>query len=106
MADESQVRAFYAGKNFFITGGTGFVGLCLIEKILRCMPDVGKIYLLMRPKKGKEISERLEEFPKNPLSQVRLLSTRSRVRFPSRAEIALWVLEDFHKAARSLEIGD
>ena len=68
MPDDSQVRAFYAGKNFFITGGTGFVGLCLIEKILRCMPDVGKIYLLMRPKKGKEISERLQEFPKNPVS--------------------------------------
>nr|XP_049707302.1 putative fatty acyl-CoA reductase CG8306 [Helicoverpa armigera] len=76
MADESQVRAFYAGKNFFITGGTGFVGLCLIEKILRCMPDVGKIYLLMRPKKGKEISERLEEFPKNPVFE-KLLESHS-----------------------------
>lgn len=68
MPDESQVRAFYTGKNIFITGGTGFVGLCLIEKILRSIPDVGKVYLLMRPKKGKEISQRLEEFPKNPVS--------------------------------------
>lgn len=74
MPDDSQVRAFYAGKNFFITGGTGFVGLCLIEKILRCMPDVGKIYLLMRPKKGKEISERLQEFPKNPVFEKLLQS--------------------------------
>ncbi|KAL4711261.1 hypothetical protein ACJJTC_019102 [Scirpophaga incertulas] len=65
MPEESEVRAFYSGKNFFITGGTGFVGLCLIEKLLRSVPDVGKIYLLMRPKKGKEISQRLEEFPKN-----------------------------------------
>lgn len=68
MGEESQVRAFYAGKNFFITGGTGFVGLCLIEKILRSIPDVGKIYLLIRPKKGKEIVDRLDEFPKNPVS--------------------------------------
>lgn len=68
MGEESQIRAFYAGKNFFITGGTGFVGLCLIEKILRSIPDVGKLYLLMRPKKGKEISQRVEEFPKNPVS--------------------------------------
>lgn len=72
MSDASQVRAFYSGKNIFITGGTGFVGLCLIEKILRCIPDVGKIYLLMRPKKGKEISERLQEFPKNPVSYIKL----------------------------------
>ncbi|KOB72232.1 Kelch-like protein diablo, partial [Operophtera brumata] len=70
MSEESQVRAFYKGKNFFITGGTGFVGLCLIEKILRCIPESGTLYLLMRPKKGKDISSRLEEFPKNPVSEV------------------------------------
>lgn len=68
MAEKSQVRAFYSGKNIFITGGTGFVGLCLIEKILRSIPDVGKLYLLMRPKKGKDISDRLLDFPKNPVS--------------------------------------
>lgn len=76
MADPSQVRSFYAGKNIFITGGTGFVGLCLIEKILRCIPDAGKIYLLMRPKKGKEIADRLQEFPKNPVFE-KLLESNS-----------------------------
>ncbi|XP_072948491.1 putative fatty acyl-CoA reductase CG8306 [Epargyreus clarus] len=75
MAD-SEVRAFYTGKNFFITGGTGFVGLCLIEKILRTIPDSGKLYLLMRPKKDKDISERLQEFPKNPVFE-KLLQTES-----------------------------
>lgn len=76
MPEESEVQAFYAGKNIFITGGTGFVGLCLIEKILRCIPNVGKIYLLMRPKKGVEIAARLEEFPKNPVFE-KLLETNS-----------------------------
>ncbi|CAB3257546.1 unnamed protein product [Arctia plantaginis] len=76
MSEESQVKTFYTGKNFFITGGTGFVGLCLTEKILRCIPDAGKIYLLMRPKKGKEINERLEEFPKNPVFE-KLLQSNS-----------------------------
>lgn len=73
MSEESEVRAFYAGKNFFITGGTGFVGLCLIEKILRTIPDAGKLYLLMRPKKDKEISQRLEEFPTNSVSAFYLI---------------------------------
>ncbi|XP_022122437.2 putative fatty acyl-CoA reductase CG8306 [Pieris rapae] len=77
MSEESLVRAFYKGKNFFITGGTGFVGLCLIEKILRCIPDSGKIYLLMRPKKGKEISERLNEFPDHPVFE-KLLENHSK----------------------------
>nr|XP_022920420.1 putative fatty acyl-CoA reductase CG8306 [Onthophagus taurus]XP_022920421.1 putative fatty acyl-CoA reductase CG8306 [Onthophagus taurus] len=61
------VRDFYSKKNVFITGGTGFLGICLIEKLLRTIPDIGDIYLLLRPKKGKEISERLEEISKNKI---------------------------------------
>ncbi|EZA46452.1 Putative fatty acyl-CoA reductase, partial [Ooceraea biroi] len=61
----SHVMDFYNGKNVFVTGGTGFVGVCLIEKLLRCCPDVKNIYLLIRPKKGKEIAERLEELTQN-----------------------------------------
>ncbi|GLV36882.1 uncharacterized protein CBL_02283 [Carabus blaptoides fortunei] len=62
---ESKVIEFFNGKNCFITGGTGFVGIALIEKILRSIPNVGTIYLLMRPKKGKEIQERLAEIKAN-----------------------------------------
>lgn len=62
---ESKVTEFFNGKNIFITGGTGFVGIALIEKILRSIPNVGTIYLLMRPKKGKEIQERLAEIKAN-----------------------------------------
>lgn len=61
----SHVTDFYNGKSVFITGGTGFVGVCLIEKLLRCCHGVKNIYLLIRPKKGKEITERLEELTKN-----------------------------------------
>ncbi|XP_011861554.1 PREDICTED: putative fatty acyl-CoA reductase CG8306 [Vollenhovia emeryi] len=61
----SHVTDFYNGKSVFVTGGTGFVGVCLIEKLLRCCPDVENIYLLIRPKKEKQIAERLEELTKN-----------------------------------------
>lgn len=64
----SPVTEFYRGKNLFITGGTGFVGLCLIEKLLRSFPDLKNIYLLLRPKKGKKIEERLEDLSKNSVS--------------------------------------
>lgn len=93
MSEESQVRAFYSGKNFFITGGTGFVGLCLLEKILRSIPDVGKVYLLMRPKKGKEISQRLEEFPKHPVFE-KLLEINSSDIFSKLIPVAGDVGED------------
>uniref|UniRef100_A0A1B6D9A9 Fatty acyl-CoA reductase n=1 Tax=Clastoptera arizonana TaxID=38151 RepID=A0A1B6D9A9_9HEMI len=61
------ISEFYAGSNIFITGGTGFVGLAVIEKILRTLPDVGNIYLLLRPKKGVEISKRLEAIKNDPV---------------------------------------
>lgn len=64
----SQVANFYKNKSIFITGGTGFLGIALIDKILRSCPDVNQIYLLMRPKKGKAIDERLTEITKNLVS--------------------------------------
>ncbi|XP_074109607.1 putative fatty acyl-CoA reductase CG8306 [Cotesia typhae] len=60
----SKVAEFYNGKNIFITGATGFLGSCLIEKLLRST-DINNIYVLIRPKKGKQINERLEELTKN-----------------------------------------
>lgn len=53
------VPEFYIGKSIFITGGTGFVGKVLIEKLLRSCPEIDSIYLLMRPKKGVGCEERL-----------------------------------------------
>ncbi|CAG9802503.1 unnamed protein product [Chironomus riparius] len=50
---------FFAGQEIFITGGTGFLGKVLIEKLLRSCPDIKTIYLLLRPKKGHSIDERL-----------------------------------------------
>lgn len=64
----SQVANFYKNKSIFITGGTGFLGIALIEKILRSCPDIKQIYLLLRPKKGKTIYERLTEIKKNLVS--------------------------------------
>ncbi|KAI9905802.1 hypothetical protein PsorP6_014334 [Peronosclerospora sorghi] len=51
---------FYAGQSLFVTGGTGFLAKTLIEKILRCSPDIAKIYVLIRPRKGVAPADRLE----------------------------------------------
>lgn len=61
----SPIKQFYAGKNVFITGATGFVGVTIVEKLLRDIPDIGTVYLLMRAKKGKSVEQRLEELKKN-----------------------------------------
>ncbi|CAN1772653.1 Fatty acyl-CoA reductase 2, chloroplastic [Linum perenne] len=51
---------FLRGKRFFITGSTGFLAKVLIEKILRTMPDVGKIYLLIKAKNKEAAMARLK----------------------------------------------
>ncbi|KAL2895669.1 Fatty acyl-CoA reductase 2 [Bienertia sinuspersici] len=48
---------FLRGKAFFVTGATGFLAKVLIEKILRTVPDVGKIYVLIKAK-DKEVAFR------------------------------------------------
>uniref|UniRef100_A0A1I8M430 Fatty acyl-CoA reductase n=1 Tax=Musca domestica TaxID=7370 RepID=A0A1I8M430_MUSDO len=50
-----------AGRAIFLTGATGYLGKALVEKLLRSCSDLKKIYLLMRPKKGKSPEERLKE---------------------------------------------
>lgn len=41
----SNIAEFYKNKNLFITGGTGFLGVTIIEKILRSCPNVSSIII-------------------------------------------------------------
>lgn len=61
------VSDFYAGKTIFITGGTGFMGKVLLEKLLRACPGVTRVYLLIRPKRGQQSHERLQQLLSSPL---------------------------------------
>lgn len=62
------IKEFYKNQNVFITGGNGFMGKVLIEKLLRSCPDINKIYLLLRQKKGISPEKRLNDVLKNPVS--------------------------------------
>lgn len=83
------ITNFYTDQEIFITGGSGifyktlvsypimpnfwifqqkgFIGKALIEKLLRSFSNVGKIYILIRSKKGKNANERLQEILKTSL---------------------------------------
>ncbi|KFB46961.1 AGAP004784-PA-like protein [Anopheles sinensis] len=54
------IPAVFAGADVFLTGGSGFMGKVLIEKLLRSCPKIGRVFVLMRGKRGKSLEERLE----------------------------------------------
>lgn len=66
MTDKISIREFFTGKNILLTGSTGFLAKAITEKILWEFPEIGKIYLLIRPKVKSgnsviSVAERLKE---------------------------------------------
>lgn len=57
---ENSIRKFYDGAEILVTGGSGFIGRVLIEKLLRSCPEISRIFLLLRAKKGVKARDRLE----------------------------------------------
>ncbi len=47
-----------AGKRLFVVGGTGFLGKVWLSLLLDRFPDVGKMYLAVRSKKGRDSEAR------------------------------------------------
>lgn len=64
------ISEFFAGRDVFITGGTGFMGKVLIEKLLRSCSKLSNIFLLIREKKQKTIMERINEIKNLPVCNV------------------------------------
>lgn len=58
--ETDRIGEVFRNKTVFISGGTGFLGKLLIEKLLR-VTKVKKLYLLVRQKKGKSSFERLND---------------------------------------------
>lgn len=57
----ASIAEYYTGKNVLITGATGFMGKVLVEKLLRSCPEVKSLYLLVRPKAGQSMQQRVSD---------------------------------------------
>lgn len=64
----SEVQEFYTDSTVFLTGATGFLGKLILEKLLRSCPDMKKVYILLRPKKNKDVEKRFDEIFEAPVS--------------------------------------
>ncbi|CAF3106445.1 unnamed protein product [Rotaria sp. Silwood2] len=65
--EASTIAEYFKRKSIFITGATGFIGKQLVEKLVRSCPDFEHIYLLVRPKRGRNVNDRLKELFESPL---------------------------------------
>ncbi|XP_011859795.1 PREDICTED: putative fatty acyl-CoA reductase CG5065 [Vollenhovia emeryi] len=54
------IPEWFANKNVFVTGSTGFMGKVLVSKLLLSCPDIGDIFLLIRKKKDHDPHTRLQ----------------------------------------------
>ena len=62
----SEIVNYLRGKTLLITGATGFLAKAVVEKILRCAPEVERIYLVVRSRRKKDgttlsAAERVED---------------------------------------------
>ena len=51
----------YRGKSVLLTGGTGFLGTALVAKILQSLPELDRLYLLIRASRDRSAASRFEK---------------------------------------------
>lgn len=54
------VREALAGKHILLIGGTGFIGKVWLAKVLKDLPEIGRLYLLIRPHRSTSAKRRFE----------------------------------------------
>lgn len=82
-----------AGKTLLVTGSTGFLGKSVVEKLLRSVPDVGRIYLAIRSSARRPAGERLQREILSSPAFARLKAELGEAEFARLAAAKLAVLE-------------
>jgi fatty acyl-CoA reductase len=53
------IKEFYNDKVILLTGATGFLGKVILTKFFTALPNVKLIFILVRPKRGIKIMDRV-----------------------------------------------
>jgi long-chain acyl-CoA synthetase len=59
--DPLSVRKSLAGKHILLAGATGFIGKVWLANLLSDLPEIGKVYLLIRPQRATSALRRFEK---------------------------------------------
>lgn len=78
--EKSSILDFFQDTIVFVTGGTGFVGKALLEKLIRSCNSIKTIYVLLRPKRGQNIDQRYEELINDQVTNI-LISSHTSINF-------------------------
>lgn len=65
--ERQSIKGFFRDQCILVTGGTGFLGKVLLEKLLRSCDSLRCIYVLLRSKRGLNSDERYTELIQNPV---------------------------------------
>ncbi|KAJ8938149.1 hypothetical protein NQ318_007009 [Aromia moschata] len=76
MSSKSPIANWYNDKCVFITGGSGFMGKVLVEKLLYSCSGIKSIYILLRSKRGKSPETRVQEMWNLPRSHHSFFESR------------------------------
>ncbi|MEE9295473.1 MAG: AMP-binding protein [Phycisphaerae bacterium] len=71
---DRRIRSRLAGEHILVTGATGFLAKVFVEKLLRAVPEIGRIHLLVRPRSdGTSAGHRVgrEVFGSNAFDRLR-----------------------------------
>jgi len=60
------IKQEFAGNTLLLTGCTGYVGGLLLEQLLRTT-EIGRVYVLLRPKKNQDAQERCNNMLQGPI---------------------------------------
>lgn len=65
--EKGKIAKWYDGRSIFITGASGFMGKVMLEKLLYTCDGIKYIYILLRGKRGRTPTQRIEDMWQLPL---------------------------------------